>query len=211
MSDGSRDPDRGPGPAGAPTKVEPLKGFAPSTPDRSFWRMALLTTKDAAPFMWRHAVGHGIAGSSLLPPILRVAVLRSLGVRIARPLLLYRVAWLHVVVDSPRHLSVGRSVSVSMGCFFEGDGDISLGDDCVLGPRVSLITSAHLRGTDGYVERNPTYLPVTVGRASWLGAGCMVMPGVTIGDDVTVAAGAVVTRNCIEPGVYAGVPARRIR
>jgi maltose O-acetyltransferase len=173
--------------------------------------MALLTTRDWLPFMWRHAVGHGLGGSSLLPPILRVAVLRGLGVRIARPLLLYRVAWLHVVVDSPRHLTVGRSVSVSMGCFFEGDGDITLGDDCVLGPQVSVITSAHMRDRDGRVERNPTYLPVVVGRASWLGAGCMVMPGVTIGDDVTVAAGAVVSRDCIEPGVYGGVPARRIR
>ena len=44
----------------------------------------------------------------------------------------------------------------------------------------------------------------------WLGARAVVLPGVTIADDVVVAAGAVVTRDCPTPGTYAGVPARPI-
>jgi len=44
----------------------------------------------------------------------------------------------------------------------------------------------------------------------WLGAGSILTPGVRLGDGVTLAAGAVVTQNLTDPGVYAGVPARRL-
>jgi maltose O-acetyltransferase len=52
---------------------------------------------------------------------------------------------------------------------------------------------------------------VTIGDRVWLGVGAIVLPGVTIADDVVVGAGAVVTRDCPVPGLYAGVPAVRVR
>jgi maltose O-acetyltransferase len=52
---------------------------------------------------------------------------------------------------------------------------------------------------------------VSVGNGSWLGTGVTVLPGVTIGEGCVIAAGAVVTADCAPDGLYAGVPARRIR
>jgi maltose O-acetyltransferase len=187
------------------------KGFAPSEDDPSIWRMSLRTTKHSVPFALNHLVGHHLAGSVLLPPMLRVAVLRALGTRFARPVSVHRASWLHVTVDSPRNLSVGRWATVAMGCYFEGEGDVSLGDESGFGPQVTVITSAHLRRGDGYIDRQATYLPVTVGQGAWVGAGGILLPGVTLGDGVTVAAGSVVSKDCIEPGIYGGSPARRLK
>jgi maltose O-acetyltransferase len=53
--------------------------------------------------------------------------------------------------------------------------------------------------------------PVTVGAGCWVGARCLILPGVTIGDGCIVAAGSTVRDDCEPNGVYAGVPARRVR
>jgi acetyltransferase-like isoleucine patch superfamily enzyme len=73
--------------------------------------------------------------------------------------------------------------------------------------RVTITTSAH----DAADLKTVRHRPVRIGNRVWLGVGVIVLPGVTIGDDVVVGAGAVVTRDCLEPGLYAGVPAERIR
>jgi len=53
--------------------------------------------------------------------------------------------------------------------------------------------------------------PVAVGNGCWIGARVMVMPGVSVGDGCVVAAGAIVTKDCEPHGLYAGVPAQRVR
>jgi maltose O-acetyltransferase len=53
--------------------------------------------------------------------------------------------------------------------------------------------------------------PVTVGDGCWLGACCIILPGVAIASGCIIAAGAVVSKSTEENGLYAGVPARRIR
>jgi acetyltransferase-like isoleucine patch superfamily enzyme len=53
--------------------------------------------------------------------------------------------------------------------------------------------------------------PVRIGNRCWIGARAVVLAGVTICDDVVVAAGSVVTRSIDQPGIYAGVPARLVK
>ena len=66
-----------------------------------------------------------------------------------------------------------------------------------------------VRISDGYQSLYPS--PIVIGRNVWIGANATVLPGVTVGDDAIIAAGAVVTKNVPEKAVVAGVPARVIK
>ncbi len=106
-------------------------------------------------------------------------------------------------------LTVGARSWANRGVYIEGRGAVSIGDDVLIGPEVMIITSTHERVEDG-VRATASYLPVRIGSHCWLGARVLVLPGVCIGDGVTVAAGAVVARDIGPGGLYGGVPARRL-
>jgi maltose O-acetyltransferase len=93
----------------------------------------------------------------------------------------------------------------------EGNGRIEIGPNCLLGPEVLILTSIHALGPDGGITRRSEARDVRIGDGTWLGARAMIMPGVNIGAGVVVAAGAVVTKDCESGGLYAGVPARKLR
>jgi acetyltransferase-like isoleucine patch superfamily enzyme len=90
-----------------------------------------------------------------------------------------------------------------------GKGHVEVGEGCLFGPEVMVLTSTHDVLPDGY--SSPYGADVTIGDRVWLGARAMILPGVTVGDGCVIAAGAVVTRDCAPGGLYAGAPARRIR
>lgn len=86
-----------------------------------------------------------------------------------------------------------------------------IGDDCFIGPNVSIYTACH--STDPF-ERNTRKEwaePVTIGDNVWIGGSVTILPGVTIGDNVTIGAGAVVTRDIPSNVVAAGNPCRIIK
>jgi acetyltransferase-like isoleucine patch superfamily enzyme len=56
---------------------------------------------------------------------------------------------------------------------------------------------------------NGNHKPVKIGWDVCIGAGVIVLPGVTIGDHIVIAAGSVVTRDCLEPGIYMGSPCKK--
>jgi acetyltransferase-like isoleucine patch superfamily enzyme len=105
-----------------------------------------------------------------------------------------------------RNISIGRNVFVNYGCSFDGMGGITIGDDVMIGPRVNLVTSGHPLDP---VERRHgiTHGPITIKRNVWIGTGATILPGVTIGENSVVAAGAVVSRDVRPNCVVAGVPA----
>jgi len=93
-------------------------------------------------------------------------------------------------------------------------GKVDIGENVLIGQHVSILAANHRRdelGCNPQVGRwDEQRTGVCVGNGAWLGAGAVVLPGVTIGTHSIVAAGAVVTRN-IPPGeVWGGIPARRI-
>jgi maltose O-acetyltransferase len=110
----------------------------------------------------------------------------------------------------PRNVRIGARSYLNLQCFVEAVAPVEIGVDCAVGMQTMIITSDH-RGPGGTWRSQARGLPVVIGDRVWLGARVTVLPGVTIGDDVVVAAGAVVAADCLPHGVYAGVPARRVR
>jgi len=144
--------------------------------------------------------------SPLLPLFLRRALLRLGGVKIGK-----LVYGLDRCYFGSRRISIGSGCYVNSGCWFEGAGKIEIEPDCMLGPQVMILTSTHEIDDGGRIARRSRFQPVRIERGSWLGARAMVLPGVTIGAGAIIAAGAVVTKDCEPGGLYAGVPARRVR
>lgn len=104
----------------------------------------------------------------------------------------------------------GKNVFVNQGCTFMDNGGISLGDNVMIAPKVSLITGGHplpLAERREYV----TSAPIVIEDDVWIGAAAVVTQGVTIGAGSVVAAGAVVPRDVPPRTLVAGVPARVIK
>ncbi len=154
----------------------------------------------------REWVLSSLVGSRLLNRNARAVALRLLGVPIGpRATLGAGITW------QSRRVTIGHHVFVNADCFFDGPGAIAIGDETVIGMRAVLVTSTHDLAGPGRRADLPRSEPITIGRGCWIGAAAVVLPGVTIGDGCVVAAGAVVTRDCEPDGLYAGVPARRVR
>ncbi|GAB3837273.1 sugar O-acetyltransferase [Kribbella italica] len=115
-----------------------------------------------------------------------------------------------VYSDHGINVRIGRNVFVNQGCRFNDIGGIEIGDQVMIGPDVSLISSGHPVAP---AERRSgiTAAPIRIGRNVWIGASAMILQGVTVGEDAVIGAGAVVTRD-VPPGTLAvGSPARVVR
>lgn len=148
-------------------------------------------------------VANSIAGSSLVPRSIRFISLRSVGLNIATPNIRNGVRW------GDSRVSIGRGTFMESGSYVQGG--VVIGDECLIGPRVMLLTSTHDFNIDGIFSSHSTSSPVEIGRRCWIGAGAIILPGVTVGSGCVVAAGAVVAHDCEAGYLYAGVPARKGR
>ena len=109
------------------------------------------------------------------------------------------------------HVHLGSNIYANAGLKLVDDTHIYIGDCTMLGPNVVIATAGHpidpeLRGKG--LQYN---LPVRIGRNCWLGAGVIVMPGVTIGDNTVIGAGSVVTKDIPAGVVAVGNPCRVLR
>lgn len=109
----------------------------------------------------------------------------------------------------PEKITLGRYSRVSKDCYLNGQGGITIGDGTILGPNVTILSSTHRHQQTKYLpyDEFDEFRPVTIGRGAWLGFGCMIVPGVTIGDGAIVAMGAVVTRDVPAGAIVGGNPA----
>jgi len=109
-----------------------------------------------------------------------------------------------------RETHVGRNVFINQNCTFYDLGGLDIGDDVMIGPNVSLITSGHPLQPSRR-RAATTGKPIVIGRNVWIAAGAIVIGGVRVGDDAVVAAGAVVTKDVPAGALVAGNPARVLR
>jgi maltose O-acetyltransferase len=120
-------------------------------------------------------------------------------------------------IRPPFYVDYGSRITIGSGCFANFGlvaldvAPITIGDDAQIGPNVQLLTPTHPVEPGPRRDKWEAAKPITIRNNVWLGGGVVVLPGVTIGDDTVVGAGAVVTKD-LPAGVLAlGNPARVVR
>jgi acetyltransferase-like isoleucine patch superfamily enzyme len=112
--------------------------------------------------------------------------------------------------DHGLNITVGRAVFIGYECAFTGHAAIEIADEVMIAHKVNLITAGHPVAPEQR-RAHITAAPITIERNVWIGAAATILPGVTIGADAVVGAGAVVTHDVPPATLVAGVPAGVIR
>ena len=110
--------------------------------------------------------------------------------------------------DFGKNITLGKGVFINSGCQFQDQGGITIGDDSLIGPKTVLATLNHGFAPKDRGSVDPA--PIVIGKKVWIGANVTVLPGVTIGDNAIVGAGAVVTKDVPANTIVGGIPAKQI-
>lgn len=110
-----------------------------------------------------------------------------------------------------RHVHFGNKVYANFNLTLVDDTHIYVGDNTMFGPNVVVATAAH--PIDPEVRKLGTEYnkPIHIGKNCWIGAGAIILPGITIGDNVVIGAGSVVTKNIPSNVVAVGNPCKILR
>lgn len=108
-----------------------------------------------------------------------------------------------------RHIQLGKNIFINHACSFLDLGGITIEDDVQIGPRVNIVTENH--PVDLGIRKHLDVKPVVIKRNVWIGAGATILPGVTVGENSIVAAGAVVNKDVPANTIVGGVPAKVIK
>ena len=109
------------------------------------------------------------------------------------------------------HVHLGRNIYANAGLKLVDDTHIYIGDCTMLGPNVVIATAGHPIDPELRSRGLQYNMPVRIGKNCWLGAGVVVMPGVTIGDNTVIGAGSIVTKDIPSNVVAVGNPCRVMR
>lgn len=110
-----------------------------------------------------------------------------------------------------RHVHFGKAVYANFNLTLVDDTHIYVGDYTMLGPNVTIATAGHPILPELREKAYQFNMPVHIGRNCWLGAGVIVLPGITIGDNSVIGAGSVVTKDIPANVVAVGNPCRVLR
>lgn len=112
-------------------------------------------------------------------------------------------------INLGKFTSIGKNVFINHDCTFLDMGGITIEDDVMIGPKVCLTTEGH--PIDPQERKKLLVKPIVINQNAWIGAGATILPGLTIGKNSVVAAGAVVTKDVPANTIVGGVPARIIK
>ena len=108
-------------------------------------------------------------------------------------------------IDSPSNIYIGKSVFINRNVTLEGQGKIIIGDTVQIGPNVVIATTNHELGS-----MDEIFLDVMIKKNVWIGANAVITPGITLGPNVIVGAGSVVTKNFSNCSI-GGIPAKILK
>lgn len=112
---------------------------------------------------------------------------------------------------SGHHIHLGHHVYANFNLTVVDDADVYIGDYVMIGPNVTIATAGHPIEPQLREKAIQYNVPVHIGNNVWIGAGAIILPGVTIGDNTVIGAGAVVTKNIPANVVAVGNPCRVLR
>ncbi len=110
-----------------------------------------------------------------------------------------------------KHVHFGNGVYANFGLTLVDDTHIYVGDCCMFGPSVVIATAGHPILPELREKAYQYNSPVNIGNNVWIGAGALIMPGITIGDNSVIGAGSVVTKDIPANVIAVGNPAKVLR
>ena len=148
---------------------------------------------------------NSFSSSNLVPRNIRYRMLRAAGIQTCSRSIFPNSFF------SSRRIKIGSNTFVNRGCFFDALGEIEIGANCSLAMGVMICTSTHSLGDQVKRAGALNAKNVHIGNGCWIGARATILPGVSVGDGCIIAAGSVVENDCDPNGLYAGVPARKVK
>ncbi|MGB2897393.1 MAG: sugar O-acetyltransferase [Anaerolineales bacterium] len=121
------------------------------------------------------------------------------------------------IIESPFHcvygqnIHIGDHVYLNVLCTILDCAGVHIGDHVMVGPAVQIYTAAHLLQAEGRNQGFEVAKPIVIDDNVWIGGGAILLPGVTIGRNAVVGAGAVVPKSVAANTVVAGNPAKVVR
>ena len=113
--------------------------------------------------------------------------------------------------DYGTHIRVGKRFFANFNWLVLDEAFVTIGDDCFIGPNVSIYTACHSTNPIERNSRNEWAKPVTIGNNVWIGGSVTILPGVSIGDNVTIGAGSVVVKDIPSNVLVVGNPAKIVK
>lgn len=110
-----------------------------------------------------------------------------------------------------KHVHFGKNVYANFNLTLVDDTHIYVGDYTMFGPNVTVATAGHPILPELRQKGYQYNAPVHIGKNCWIGAGAVIVPGITIGDNVVIGAGSIVTKNIPSNTVAVGNPCRVLR
>jgi acetyltransferase-like isoleucine patch superfamily enzyme len=112
-------------------------------------------------------------------------------------------------INYGKHTKIGKNVFINFDCVFLDLGGITIEDNVLIAPKVSLLSEGHPISPDDRHSLVPK--PIYIKKNAWIGANATILPGVTIGENAIVAAGAVVSKDVPDNSIVGGIPAKFIK
>ncbi len=140
---------------------------------------------------------------------LKQFVLKLMGASFGKGVVIYPGVW----ICPGRNLVVGDDVDLAKDVLITTSGGVFIGARTLIGYRTQILSSNHTIPPLGkpFPISGDVHLPVKIMNDVWIGANCIITPGVTIGEGAVVAAGSVVTKDVISNSIVGGVPAKLIK
>ncbi len=114
-----------------------------------------------------------------------------------------------VHINHAEFVTVGKNVYINHACSMLALGKITIEDDVLIGPKANLLSEGH--PLDPNNRKAMIVKPIVIKRNAWIGAGATILPGVTVGENAVVAAGAMVNKDVPANTVVGGIPAKVIK
>ncbi|QUW21248.1 acyltransferase [Sporosarcina sp. Marseille-Q4063] len=140
---------------------------------------------------------------------LKKLFLQLFGAKVGKRVIFYPGVW----INPPSNIKIGDDVDLALNVMITTSGQVQIGDRTLIGYGTKILSSNHNipNGNGKIFFSGHSFDPVSIGHDVWIGADCIILPGVSIGEGAVIAAGSVVTKDVHAFDIVAGVPAKVIK